>query len=107
MTKLFLTCTEVYQQDIKVSVTWSDGVELGSKTVAIYLKRMKYAFIISIKKTIYLQSQWPSEVPSFVHKKRENLANVKFDSENFELSSLKRKHIRFWYITNITELKNI
>lgn len=57
MTKLFLTCTEVYKVDIKASVTWNDGLELDSKTLTIYRKRVKYTFIINIKKAIYLKSQ--------------------------------------------------
>lgn len=99
MTKLFLTCTEVYQVDIKASITGSDGLELGSKTLTFYLKRVKYAFVVNIKKTIYLKFQSPSKAPSFGHKRREELANVNFDFENFELSFLKRKPINFWYLT--------
>lgn len=57
MTKLFLTCTEVYKVDIKASITWNDGLELDSKTLTIYRKRVKYTFIINIKKAIYLKSQ--------------------------------------------------
>lgn len=62
--------------------------------------------MINIKKAIYLKSQSPSKVPSFGHKRREELANVTFGFENFELSSLKRKPIKFWYVTTAVQLKH-
>lgn len=102
-TKLFLTYIEVYHVDIKGRVTWTDGLELSHKTdhlsgegiICLYNQYQENS-LSKISVTFNSAFIWT----------REELADVKFGFENFELSSLKRKPMRFCYVIAAVQLKH-